>query len=126
MQLLDVSKPLLAKVRKLALVLPQTHERTLTYGTSFTIRQKPFAMLMAIENDDGRCYDLLQVTTDEIERRALLEQGHPFFSVGDKGPNGKRVGVVVGADTDWVEIGELVTESYRLLAPEKLLALLPD
>jgi len=25
-------------------------------------------------------------------------------------------------DTDWDEIGELVTESYRLLAPKKLIA----
>jgi len=32
--------------------------------------------------------------------------------------------VVLTDDTDWEEIGELVTESYRMLAPKKLTALL--
>jgi predicted DNA-binding protein (MmcQ/YjbR family) len=32
--------------------------------------------------------------------------------------------VVLTDDTDWEEICELVTESYRILAPKKLIALL--
>lgn len=32
--------------------------------------------------------------------------------------------VVLTDDTDWAEIRELVTESYRVLAPKKLTALL--
>jgi hypothetical protein len=32
--------------------------------------------------------------------------------------------VVLDGTTDWVEIGELLTESYRVVAPDKLLALL--
>jgi predicted DNA-binding protein (MmcQ/YjbR family) len=32
--------------------------------------------------------------------------------------------VVLGDDTNWDEICELVTESYRILAPKKLSALL--
>lgn len=32
--------------------------------------------------------------------------------------------VVIGDDTDWDEVAELVTESYRVLAPKKLTALL--
>jgi hypothetical protein len=37
---------------------------------------------------------------------------------------GKIVGVWLTDDTDWEEIRELVTESYRVLAPKKLTALL--
>jgi predicted DNA-binding protein (MmcQ/YjbR family) len=32
--------------------------------------------------------------------------------------------VLLSDDTDWKEVRELVTESYRLLAPRKLTALL--
>jgi hypothetical protein len=35
-----------------------------------------------------------------------------------------RIGVLLTGDTDWEEIRELVTESYRILAPTKLTALL--
>jgi hypothetical protein len=34
--------------------------------------------------------------------------------------------VLLTADTDWEEIRELVTESYRVLAPKKLSALLKE
>jgi len=33
------------------------------------------------------------------------------------------VGVVVGTDVDWDEVAELVTESYCIHAPKKLVAL---
>jgi hypothetical protein len=51
----------------------------------------------------------------------LLSTGHPFFP---SRANRDRIGVVLTGDTDWAEIGELVTESYRILAPKKLTALL--
>ena len=35
-----------------------------------------------------------------------------------------RIVVMLTDQTDWVEIGELVTESYRMIAPRKLTALL--
>jgi hypothetical protein len=55
------------------------------------------------------------------ERAALLSTGHPFFAPR-AGPD--RIGALLTDDTDWDEIRELVTESYRLLAPKKLTALL--
>jgi hypothetical protein len=35
-----------------------------------------------------------------------------------------RIAVLLTDHTDWAEIRELVTESYRILAPKKLTALL--
>ena len=55
------------------------------------------------------------------EREALLSIGYPFFA-SRAGRN--RIVVVLTGDTDWEEIRELVTESYRMLAPKKLTALL--
>ena len=47
--------------------------------------------------------------------------GHPFFA---SRAGRDRIVVVLTDDTDWEEIRELVTESYRILAPKKLTALL--
>jgi predicted DNA-binding protein (MmcQ/YjbR family) len=122
-ELLDISEAVLAKVRPLCAALPQTRERKVTSGISYYVRQKTFAFLMAVEDDNGLASDLMTFRTDEMEQQALVEQGHPFFALG-KGSH--RVGVLLNEATDWVEIGELLTESYRMVAPEKLLALLPE
>ena len=58
---------------------------------------------------------------DPDEREALLSAGHPFFPPRS-GPG--RIGVLLTGDPDWAEIAELVTDSYRVLAPKKLTALL--
>jgi hypothetical protein len=55
------------------------------------------------------------------ERDALLPIGRPF-SASRAGRD--RIEVVLTDDTDWDEIRELVTESYRILVPKKLTALL--
>src|SRR4051812_33589280 len=111
MQLLDVSEEILAKVRPLCDALAQTRERVVTSGISFYIRQKTFAFVMAVENDDGLASDLMTFRADPMERQALVEQGHPFFAIG---PGSHNLGVILDVTTDWVEIGELLTESYRL------------
>jgi hypothetical protein len=56
-----------------------------------------------------------------LVREALLSAGRPFFT---SRAGRDRLGVLLTDDTDWEEIRELVTESYRILAPKKLTALL--
>ena len=57
------------------------------------------------------------------ELLALTHAGLPFY----KPPwSGTVVGLVLDDDTDWAEVAELVTESYRHCAPQKLVRLLED
>jgi hypothetical protein len=51
------------------------------------------------------------------ELAVLRAMGPPFFPV-PWGPD--VVGLVLGDDTDWTEVAELVTESYRVRAPRRL------
>ena len=46
--------------------------------------------------------------------------GHPFFGTRWRAD---EVGMVLDDDADWDEVAELLTESYCLLAPKKLVAL---
>ena len=62
---------------------------------------------------------LIVLRAEPDEREALLTMGHPFFV-----PRGgrDRVAVWLMEDTDWEDIHELVIDSYRGLAPKKLIA----
>ena len=76
-----------------------------------------FAYVLTVDD-----VDLLVVTADPDERDVLLRLGHPYFPTRS-GRN--RVGVVLDGATDWTEIRELITESYRQVAPKKLVERLP-
>ena len=51
----------------------------------------------------------------------LRHAGHPYVYAGW---GRDVVGLVLDGDTDWDEVTELLTESYCVLAPQKLVALL--
>ena len=78
-------------------------------------------MLVATEEPTGKPVPLLVLRADPEERDALPAVGRPFFA--PRAGRG-RIGVFLTEDTDWEEIRELVTESYRILAPKKLTALI--
>jgi hypothetical protein len=124
----EVPVVILERVRTLCLALPEVgvrvdHSLTRSRSTaySFDIRQRSFCLLVAVEEPTGRPVPLIRLRADLAEREALLSIGHPFFA-----PRAGRdhIGVLLADDTDWEEIRELVTESYRLLAPKKLSGLL--
>ena len=125
----EVPEDIDERVRTLCLALPEVtvrvdHSLTRTRSTaqSFDIRRRSFCLLVAMESSTGKSVPLLVLRADPDEREALLSIGHPFFVPRRAGHD--RIGVWLADDTDWEEIRELVTESYRVLAPKKLTALL--
>jgi hypothetical protein len=125
---MEVQEDIVERVRTLCLALPEVTVRvddslTTTRSTawSFDIRRRSFCLLVARADSAGKPVPLLVLRAGPEEREALLSNGHPFFA----SRSGRdRIVVVLTDDTDWEEIRELVTESYRILAPKKLTALL--
>ena len=78
-------------------------------------------MLIATAGPSGKPVPRLVLRVDPDDREALLSIGQPFVAVR---AGAGRIGVLLTDGTDWEEIRELVTESYLLLAPKKLCALL--
>ncbi len=76
-------------------------------------------MLVAVGDPTRKPVPLFVLRADPDDREALLSVGHPFF-VPRAGRD--RIGVRLTDQTDWDEIRELVTDSYRVLAPKKLTA----
>ena len=113
-----IPKGIVKRVRSLCLALPEVtvrvdHSLTESRSTahSFDIRRRSFCLLVARDGPTGQPLPLLVLRADPDEREALLSIGHPFFAPR-AGPD--RIGVLLTDHTDWQEIHELVTESYRV------------
>jgi hypothetical protein len=125
---IEVPGDILERVRTLCLALPEVTvrvdgslTRTRSTAHSFDIRRRSFCLLVAWEGPTGKPVPLLVLRADPDEREELLSIGHPFFAPR---ASRDRIAVLLADDTDWGEIRELVTDSYRILAPKKLAALL--
>jgi predicted DNA-binding protein (MmcQ/YjbR family) len=125
---IEIPDDIYERVSTLCLALPEVSVRVdaslvreRSTAHAFDIRGRPFCLLVAREGPTGKPGTLIVLRTDPDEGEALLSTGPPFFS-----PRGSRnrIGMWLTADTDWEEIRELVTESYRRLAPKKLTVLL--
>jgi hypothetical protein len=125
---IEIPEDVLDRVRTLCLGLPEVtvrvdsslvRQRSTAY--SFDIRRRSFCLLVATEGSAGTAVPLLVLRVRPSERDALLSVGHPYFA---SRAGRDRIGVLLTGDTDWEEIRELVTESYRILAPKKPIRLL--
>lgn len=119
----DVAPAILERVRAICLALPETTMRSDRWAHGFQIRRRVFAYLLAIDDGTGKVSTLVSLRADPDERHALVSMGHPYFATNNRRDG---LGLVVDGDTDWDELSELITESYRLLAPKKLAALLDE
>lgn len=116
----DVDPGVIRRVSERCLALPEAWDEPAWTGHRFLVRKRNFAHVFAVDNGDAGVSAVLAFRSPDEERDALLAVGHPFFLLGW---GRDAVGMVLGADTDWDEVGELVTESYCVLAPKKLVAL---
>jgi len=120
------------RMRERCLALPEAREEDAWTGTRWCVRTKAFAHVVMIDEGWPPAYARAAATDGPVavltfrsagpELDALAHTGPPFF----KPPwFPDIVGMVIDERTDWDEVTELVTESYRLLAPQKLAKLLP-
>ncbi|HSK23795.1 MAG TPA: MmcQ/YjbR family DNA-binding protein [Egicoccus sp.] len=120
---------LVEQVRAICLALPEAHEEPAWVGTRWRIRTHTFAHVLRIADGcpegharaagtDGPL-DVLTFRSAGEELLALRHTGHPFFAPEWRG---SEVGLVLDAEVDWDEVRELLTESYCLRAPGRLVA----
>ena len=120
----DDADPLLARVRELALALPDAAEKV-SHGHPAFYTTKVFAYYGASRRVDGewvRHDRSLLVLVDPEEREALLEEPRCYVPayLGVAG----WVGLDLDDDTDWAEVAELLDASYRRTAGKRRVAAL--
>jgi predicted DNA-binding protein (MmcQ/YjbR family) len=116
----DVPPELLAQLRSICLKLPEVVENQAWAGSQWRVRKRTFAHLLTVDFADGPV-TVVTFRSAEQERDTLRGAGHPFFRPAW---GNDAVGLVLDEGVDWDEVTELVTESYCLVAPKKLVALL--
>ena len=123
-----VSDSVVSRLRAICLELPEAYEEQAWVGTRWMIRKKNFAHVLAIDSGWPPAYARAAksdgpLTVVTFRSGARLEA--PRFS---KVPFFKPVwwpdiaGLAIDAATDWDEVADLLTGSYCLLAPKKLVA----
>ena len=116
----------LARLRKLCLALPEAHEVEAWGEPTFRVRNKLFAMYAASGNHHGAGRPAVWCKAAP-GNQGLMVRAAPsrFFVPPYVGPSG-WIGIWLDRSPDWSEIGELIEDSYRLIAPKRLLARLTD
>jgi hypothetical protein len=114
------------RVATAALALPDAYEEDAWIGVRWRIRKRTFAHVVPV-NDSAPAFEramrgpgpyvVLTFRTHGDELDTLTRIGHPYYKL-PWSPT--AVGMHLAEDTDWNEVAELVTESYCMLAPNKL------
>lgn len=114
----DLPADVVDGMRHACLALPEVDEQQAWNGLRWCVRRKSIAHAFSVDTAEGPV-TMFQFRSPPEEREVLLRSGHPFFRPGW---GMDTVGMVLEAGVDWDEVAELVTESYCLLAPRKLVA----
>lgn len=112
----------LARVRALALALPEAHEK-LSHGSPgfFIAKGKAFAYFWHDHHGDGET--IVIVKTSGREEQAMLIEMDPecYYSPPYMGPSGWVAMRLDREDVDWDQIGDRIAQSWELAAPRRLL-----
>ena len=105
------------RLRQLCLALPDAYEERAWVGTRWMVRKRTFAHVLGVEEPGASPAVVLTFRSAGEELEVLRRTGHPFYFLGW---GRDAMGMVLEGAIDWDEVRELVTESYCVLAPKKL------
>lgn len=109
------------------LALPEAYEEQAWVGTRWRVGTRTFAHVLAVDSGWPPAYarasgsdgplTVMMFRSSGPELAALAGAGHPFFATPWRAD---EIGMVLGDDVDWDEVRELITESYCVMAPQRL------
>ena len=112
----------LERVSKICSALPKSIREVLGKHASFTVGGKTYAYYLNDHHGDGIIGIACKVLPGDNEA-LIAAQPAKFYMpayVGPKGWVGLRLDI---GGVDWNEVAELLTGSYRLIAPKRLVAM---
>lgn len=114
----DVPAHLVERIGDVLNALPECEEQAAWVGVCWRVGQATVAHVFGGEDQLFR----IVFRAEPGEVMAFQHLGMPYFKA-EWGSN--VVGMVLDDDTDWDELAELVTDSYCLMAPQRLAEQVP-
>jgi hypothetical protein len=114
-------RPRLARLTKLALALPESERELVARHARFHVREKTFAWYLDDHHGDGIVSVSCRMGPGENREVVALDPKR-FYLPAYMAHRGWVAFRLDFGKVDWKEVDELVTESYRLVAPKKLAA----
>ena len=116
-----------ARVASTASSLPDAYEEEAWTGVRWRVRNRTFAHVLVAQEGYTSAYRDATGVTEPTTVLTFRSTGDELLALAHAGPRFFQprwsptvVGMVLDVDTDWEEVAELVTESYRFCAPQKL------
>jgi hypothetical protein len=114
----------LIRLRKLCLALPEAHEVEAWGAPTFRVRNKIFATYARASSHAGRGRDATWVKAAPGDQAAMVAAAPDCFFVPPYvGPSG-WIGIWLDGVVLWDDVADFLSDSYRLVAPRKLIAVL--
>ena len=110
----------LAELGRICLAFPEATEQETWESATFRVRGKIFAMT---SGDESRSEVWCKAGVG-VQAMLIAADSRRFFSPPYVGPKG-WIGIRFNEETDWEEVSDLIEESYRLVAPKRLIGQLP-
>jgi predicted DNA-binding protein (MmcQ/YjbR family) len=114
--------PRLARLAEICLALPETTRGAMGQHAKFLVRTKTFAYYLNDHHGDG----IIALSCKAAPGiNAMLTSSDParFYLPAYLAPNGWMALRLDRGDIDWDEVTAFITDSYRLIAPKRLAAL---
>lgn len=110
-----------ARVRKLCLALPESHEKTAWGTPTFRVKDKLFAMWTDADSHNGKGNEAVWIKSD-LDNQQLMITMEPkrYFKPPYVGPNG-WVGAYCNGKTDWKTVEAMLRDAWLSIMPRKLL-----
>ena len=114
----DVPLAWVERLRSLMEPFPECEEFPAWTGVSWRVGQATVAHVFG--GEDGLFRITFRAEPDEVI--AFEHLGAPYFRASW---GGNVVGLLLDDDTDWLELGELLTDSFCIQAPQRLAEQVP-
>lgn len=111
----------LAKVRELALGLPEMTERVSHGAPSWFVRDKKLIATFYDDHHDDGMLALWTAAPDGVQATLIETEPERFFRPPYVGHRG-WIGVRLDVDVEWDEIAQILEDAYRCVAPKKLIS----
>jgi predicted DNA-binding protein (MmcQ/YjbR family) len=109
----------LVRLTKICLALPEATREVMGKHAGFQVRKRTFAYFLNDHHGDGMVAVTCKVLPGDNSALAATDPGRFYLPayIGSRGWVALRLDV---GEIDWDEVVELVTHSYRLVAPKRL------